>query len=203
MNTLAVWVPSCPSHVHYGSRGEPLRVCALVSLLYSQESHLSPLLQLTCKDSSISALERNALQKHQSQAKPIQDCLTPSCGCKQHQSLTGKAAGEGQLVPRYTSGCHDIRAEVPHQLWPDADWQQRNSPLAHSSHARVTGPMLSDLSLLSHGPHRASLSSMPSYCTWQGKILNPFCFSLSYTFPTDHCQALLPAFHSNQLPPAL
>lgn len=111
--------------------------------------------------------------------KPSQACLTTSCGCQQHQSPTGKAAGERQLVPRYASGCHDIRAEVPHQLlWPGTDWQQQNSPLPHSSRARLTGPMPSDLSSLRHDPHRALLSSMPSYCnsTRQGKILKPFLF---------------------------
>lgn len=50
MNTLAVWVVSRPSHVHYQSRGELVMcVCALVSFLHSQESHLSPPLQLTAK----------------------------------------------------------------------------------------------------------------------------------------------------------
>ena len=135
---------------------------------------------LSCYSSLQGQLHQRSRAQCSAEApKPRQVCLTTSCGCKQHQSLTGKAAGEGDLVLRYTSVCHDIRAEVPHQLLrPGTDWQQQNSPLPHSSRTRLTGPMLSDLSSLNHDPHRASLSSMPSYCnsTWQGKILKPFLF---------------------------
>lgn len=38
----------------------------------------------------------------------------------------------------------------------------------------------------------------------KARYLNLFCFSfLSYCFPTDHCQHLLPAFHSDQPPQAI
>lgn len=203
MNTLAVWVPSCPSHVHYGSRGEPLRVCALVSLLYSQESHLSLSLQLTARTAP-PVLQSTVLCRS-TNAKPLlQLPVAASTG-----SLTGEAAGEGQLVLRYTSGCHDIRAEVPHQLlWPGTDWQQQNSPLPQSTHGRFIRQgrccLTSARQVTIPTEHHSPLC--PATATPRGKAryLNLFCFSfLSYIFPTDHCQPLLPAFHSKQPPPAL
>lgn len=164
MNTLAVWVPSCPSHVCCGSiQG---RALTYMSVPWFPCYAVGKATFLSCCSSLQGQLHSCSRAQCSAEApKPSQACLTTSHGCRQHQSLTGKAAGEGHLVLRYTSGCHDIRAEVPHQLlWPGTAWQQQNSRLPHSSHASLTGPMLSDLSSLNHDPYRASLSSMPSYC---------------------------------------
>ena len=121
-------------------------------------------------------------------------------------NIRASPAGAGRSVLRYTSGCHDTRAEGPRQrLWPGTDWQQQDSPPAHSSCARLTGLMLSDLSLLKswssehHPPYQAIATP-----NGKARYLNLFCFSfLSYAFPSDHCQPLLPAFCSDQPPPAL
>lgn len=61
-------------------------VCALVSSLHSQESHLSLLMQLTAKTAA--SVLQNIVLCRSTEAKL-------SCGCKQHQSFTGKAAGVG------------------------------------------------------------------------------------------------------------
>lgn len=60
-NTLAVWVISSPSHVHYGSRGEFL-MCLCLGFIPTQSGE--PPFSLTAahsKDSSISAPEHSSL----------------------------------------------------------------------------------------------------------------------------------------------
>lgn len=86
MNTLAVWVISSPSHVHYRSRGEFFMYFVPWFHSYSQKGHLSLLLQLTAKTAP-SVLQNTALCRS-TEAKL-------SCGCKQYQSFTVKAAGVG------------------------------------------------------------------------------------------------------------
>lgn len=68
-NTLAVWVPSCPSHVCCGSRGEPLHTCLCLGFL-AMQSGKPPfsLLQLAARTAPL--VLQSAVLCRSTKAKP-------------------------------------------------------------------------------------------------------------------------------------